>query len=89
MAQSNEWGVMVFHHSGETEDIFVADLVLDLFSEQIKTSAPCLSECLAKNDQILRTEEDLGSKANLQEGTSGTLRLSKLSGQECSRAGRQ
>ncbi|EDL79128.1 rCG62986, partial [Rattus norvegicus] len=63
LAQSNGWGVMVSHRSGETEDTFIADLVVGLCTGQIKTGAPCRSECLAKYNQILRIEEELGSKA--------------------------
>uniref|UniRef100_A0A665VNU7 phosphopyruvate hydratase n=1 Tax=Echeneis naucrates TaxID=173247 RepID=A0A665VNU7_ECHNA len=63
MAQENGWGVMVSHRSGETEDTFIADLVVGLCTGQIKTGAPCRSERLAKYNQILRIEEDLGDKA--------------------------
>uniref|UniRef100_A0A8C2C0T7 phosphopyruvate hydratase n=1 Tax=Cyprinus carpio TaxID=7962 RepID=A0A8C2C0T7_CYPCA len=63
MAQSNGWGVMVSHRSGETEDTFIADLVVGLCTGQIKTGAPCRSERLAKYNQILRIEEELGDKA--------------------------
>ncbi|XP_007493097.1 alpha-enolase isoform X2 [Monodelphis domestica] len=63
LAQSNGWGVMVSHRSGETEDTFIADLVVGLCTGQIKTGAPCRSERLAKYNQILRIEEELGGKA--------------------------
>jgi enolase len=63
LAQSNGWGVMVSHRSGETEDTFIADLVVGLATGQIKTGAPCRSERLAKYNQLLRIEEQLGSKA--------------------------
>ncbi|XP_032904402.1 alpha-enolase isoform X1 [Amblyraja radiata] len=63
MAQNNGWGVMVSHRSGETEDTFIADLVVGLCTGQIKTGAPCRSERLAKYNQILRIEEELGQKA--------------------------
>jgi enolase len=43
------WGVMVSHRSGETEDTFIADLVVGLNAGQIKTGAPCRSEWLASN----------------------------------------
>ncbi|XP_024533093.1 enolase 1, chloroplastic [Selaginella moellendorffii] len=55
------WGVMVSHRSGETEDTFIADLAVGLASGQIKTGAPCRSERLAKYNQLLRIEEELGS----------------------------
>jgi len=62
-AQAAGWGVMVSHRSGETEDNFIADLVVGLGTGQIKTGAPCRSERLAKYNQLLRIEEELGSKA--------------------------
>lgn len=58
-----KWGVMVSHRSGETEDTFIADLSVGLRSGQIKTGAPARSERLAKLNQILRIEEELGDKA--------------------------
>lgn len=63
MAVDNGWGVMVSHRSGETEDSFIADLVVGLGTGQIKTGAPCRSERLAKYNQLLRIEEDLGKDA--------------------------
>jgi len=55
------WGVMVSHRSGETEDSFIADLVVGLRAGEIKTGAPCRSERLSKYNQLLRIEEELGS----------------------------
>ncbi|KAM0827736.1 hypothetical protein ACQ4PT_068005 [Festuca glaucescens] len=55
------WGVMVSHRSGETEDNFIADLAVGLASGQIKTGAPCRSERLAKYNQLVRIEEELGN----------------------------
>ncbi|CAG5120411.1 unnamed protein product, partial [Candidula unifasciata] len=63
MAQTAGWGVMVSHRSGETEDTFIADLVVGLATGQIKTGAPCRSERLAKYNQLLRIEEELGPAA--------------------------
>ena len=63
LAKSHGWGTMVSHRSGETEDCFIADLVVGLCTGQIKTGAPCRSERLAKYNQLLRIEEELGSKA--------------------------
>merc|ERR1719356_1887624 len=57
------WGVMVSHRSGETEDSFIADLVVGLRTGEIKTGAPCRSERLAKYNQLLRIEEELGPRA--------------------------
>merc|ERR550532_1248755 len=61
MSQKAGWGVMVSHRSGETEDSFIADLVVGLRTGQIKTGAPCRSERLAKYNQLIRIEEELGS----------------------------
>jgi len=63
MSQDDGWGVMVSHRSGETEDTTIADLVVGLRTGQIKTGAPCRSERLAKYNQLLRIEEELGSDA--------------------------
>lgn len=60
MAFNSGWGVMVSHRSGETEDTFIADLVVALKARQIKTGAPCRSERTAKYNQLLRIEEELG-----------------------------
>ncbi|EOD50794.1 Enolase [Neofusicoccum parvum] len=57
------WGVMVSHRSGETEDVTIADIVVGLRTGQIKTGAPARSERLAKLNQILRIEEELGGQA--------------------------
>jgi len=63
LAQNNKWGVMVSHRSGETEDNFIADLVVGLRAGQIKSGAPCRSERIAKYNQLLRIEEEVGDKA--------------------------
>lgn len=63
-AQRAGWGVMVSHRSGETEDCFIADLVVGLGTGQIKTGAPCRSERLAKYNQLMRIEEELGANAS-------------------------
>jgi len=63
LAKANGWGTMVSHRSGETEDCFIADLVVGLCTGQIKTGAPCRSERLAKYNQLLRIEEELGANA--------------------------
>jgi len=63
LAKKNGWGTMVSHRSGETEDTFIADLVVGLSTGQIKTGAPCRSERMAKYNQILRIEEELGAGA--------------------------
>jgi len=63
MAKAAGWGVMTSHRSGETEDSFIADLAVGLATGQIKTGAPCRSERLAKYNQLLRIEEELGAAA--------------------------
>jgi enolase len=63
MSKKAGWGVMASHRSGETEDSFIADLAVGLSTGQIKTGAPCRSERLAKYNQLLRIEEELGDKA--------------------------
>ncbi|OAA62612.1 enolase [Niveomyces insectorum RCEF 264] len=57
------WGVMVSHRSGETEDVTIADIVVGIRSGEIKTGAPARSERLAKLNQLLRIEEELGDNA--------------------------
>ncbi|KAH8119705.1 Enolase, C-terminal TIM barrel domain-containing protein [Phellopilus nigrolimitatus] len=56
LAQSDGWGVMVSHRSGETENTVIADLVVALGSGQIKTGAPARSERVAKYNALLRIE---------------------------------
>jgi enolase len=63
MSRKAGWGVMVSHRSGETEDSFIADLVVGLGTGQIKTGAPCRSDRLAKYNQLLRIEEELKGKS--------------------------
>jgi enolase len=63
MSQAAGWGVMVSHRSGETEDNFIADLVVGLGTGEIKIGAPCRSDRLAKYNQLLRIDEELGNKA--------------------------
>ena len=54
---------MVSHRSGETEDTFIADLAVGWACGQIKSGAPCRAERVAKYNQLIRIEEELGSKA--------------------------
>jgi len=63
LAKQAGWAVMTSHRSGETEDTFIADLAVGLSTGQIKTGAPCRSERLAKYNQLLRIESELGDKA--------------------------
>jgi len=59
----NNWNVVVSHRSGETEDSFIADLVVGLSAGQSKFGGPARSERTCKYNQLLRIEEALGSKA--------------------------
>jgi len=63
LSKQNGWGVMTSHRSGETEDTYIADLAVGLCTGQIKTGAPCRSERLAKYNQLLRIESELGDRA--------------------------
>lgn len=63
MCKKAGWGIMASHRSGETEDHYIADLSVGLSTGQIKTGAPCRSERLAKYNQLMRIEEELGDKA--------------------------
>jgi len=69
MAKQAGWGVMTSHRSGETEDTYIADLAVGLCTGQIKTGAPCRSERLAKYNQLLRIEEELGAENTVYAGT--------------------
>jgi len=62
IAKEADWGVMVSHRSGETEDTFIADLAVGLKAGQIKSGAPCRSERVAKYNQLMRIEEELLGK---------------------------
>ncbi len=63
LAFRNKWNVVVSHRSGETENSFIADLVVGLNAGQCKFGAPARSERTAKYNRLLRIEEMLGSKA--------------------------
>lgn len=63
LAQSNGWGIMTSHRSGETESTYIADLAVALRTGEIKTGAPCRSERMAKYNQLLRIEEQLEGKS--------------------------
>jgi enolase len=63
LSKQNGWGVMSSHRSGETEDTYIADIAVGLCTGQIKTGAPCRSERLAKYNQLLRIEQELGKDA--------------------------
>ena len=63
LAANNGFRAVVSHRSGETEDVTIADLVVAMNAGQIKTGAPNRSERVAKYNQLLRIEEELGGKA--------------------------
>ncbi len=63
MAKTAGYTCMFSHRSGETEDSFLADITVATNAGQLKTGAPARSERLAKYNQLLRIEEELGTKA--------------------------
>ncbi|HUO36336.1 MAG TPA: phosphopyruvate hydratase [Mycobacterium sp.] len=63
LAHTSGYRTMISHRSGETEDSTVADLVVGLNAGQIKTGAPARSDRVAKYNQLLRIEEQLGESA--------------------------
>jgi enolase len=63
LAQENGYTAVMSHRSGETEDATIADLAVALGTGQIKTGAPARSDRVAKYNQLLRIEEELGSRA--------------------------
>lgn len=64
MAKNNKWTAIVSHRSGETEDVTIADIAVAANVGQIKTGAPSRSDRVAKYNQLLRIEEELGSTAH-------------------------
>ena len=66
-AQKNGYKAVISHRSGETEDTFIADLAVAVNAGQIKTGAPCRSDRIAKYNQLLRVEEELGCVAAYKE----------------------
>jgi len=64
LARSSGYGVVISHRSGETEDTTIADLAVATNAGQIKTGAPSRSERVAKYNQLLRIEEELGDEAS-------------------------
>ena len=63
LARDAGYRAVISHRSGETEDTFIADLVVATGVGQIKTGAPARSERVAKYNQLLRIEEELGDRA--------------------------
>jgi enolase len=63
LSQDAKYGAVISHRSGETPDDFIADLAVATRAGQIKTGAPCRGERVAKYNQLMRIEEELGSAA--------------------------
>jgi enolase len=63
LAHANGYSAVMSHRSGETEDATIADLAVALGTGQIKTGAPARSDRVAKYNQLLRIEEELGGRA--------------------------
>jgi enolase len=78
LATRSSYSPVISHRSGETEDTTIADLVVAVNAGQIKTGAPARSDRVAKYNQLLRIEEDLGESASFP----GAAALSGHSGDE-------
>ena len=63
LARANGYAAVISHRSGETEDTTIADLAVATGTGQIKTGAPSRSDRVAKYNQLLRIEEELGDRA--------------------------
>ena len=63
LAKQHRYTTVISHRSGETEDTTIADIAVATNAGQIKTGAPCRSDRVAKYNQLLRIEEELGDKA--------------------------
>ena len=63
MAKNNHWTAVVSHRSGETEDVTLADIAVATNAGQIKTGAPSRTDRVAKYNQLLRIEQELGANA--------------------------
>jgi enolase len=63
MAKSSNYGAVISHRSGETEDVTIADFSVAMGVGQIKTGSASRTDRIAKYNQLLRIEETLGSKA--------------------------
>jgi len=76
LARDAGWGAMISHRSGETEDVTIAHLAVAVGTGQIKTGAPCRSERVAKYNELLRIEEELGLSSRF----GGPLLLERFKG---------
>ncbi|MEK7499814.1 MAG: phosphopyruvate hydratase, partial [Patescibacteria group bacterium] len=68
LASENNWNSIVSHRSGETEDTSIAHLVVGLATGQIKTGSLSRTDRVAKYNELLRIEEELGSAAVFAKG---------------------
>ena len=68
LARANGYGSVMSHRSGETEDTTIADLAVATNAGQIKTGAPSRSDRVAKYNQLLRIEEELGAARSIPGG---------------------
>ena len=64
MAQRAGWSAVISHRSGETEDVTISDLAVATNAGQIKTGSLCRTDRVAKYNQLLRIEEQLGAGAS-------------------------
>ncbi len=79
LANGAAWRSVISHRSGESEDTTIADLAVATNSGQIKTGAPARSDRVAKYNQLLRIEEDLGESAAFLGGAALAARGSRAS----------
>lgn len=84
LAKKSQFTSVISHRSGETEDTFIADLAVATNAGQIKTGAPCRSDRVAKYNQLLRIEEELGGQAQYP----GLAAFNNLSGARLNSIGR-
>ena len=66
LSQRHGWTVVTSHRSGETEDTTISDLAVAMNAGQIKTGAPARTDRVAKYNQLLRIEEQLGQRGNIR-----------------------
>ena len=85
LANGASYGTVISHRSGETEDTTIADLVVAVNAGQLKAGAPARSDRVAKYNQLLRIEEDLGESA----GFPGVAALAGVGGPDMARASRK
>ena len=67
LAKKVNYGAVISHRSGETEDTFIADLSVAMGMGQIKTGSISRSDRIAKYNQLIRIEEDIGRSAKMNQ----------------------